>query len=302
MEDLYCFDRFHNRYTITGHLRALTALHIGAGEQSFQPGAVDNPVVKDVLGRPYIPGSSLKGVWRSFTEQVLAAGWGRQNGNEACDISSHPCLQEMSEEARRGAVDLTPEAIYQRLCPACRLFGNQHFAGKVMVRDLPVVEDSWVGFYETRSGVGIDRGTRTKADKLLYDFECVPAGTRFALEVVAENLEEDAWYNLLLGLRAMAQGEIPLGGMVSRGLGRVRLEGVVISRVTRDNLVQALLMDRPARFTLAEALRAAGLPPVEEATISREALLQALAGCPEEMDFAQALALLRQAERVKAGV
>src|SRR5438128_3481680 len=54
---------------LSGDLNCETGLHIGAGKGSLEIGGADNPVVKDAWGRPYIPGSSLRGKLRSLLEQ-----------------------------------------------------------------------------------------------------------------------------------------------------------------------------------------------------------------------------------------
>src|ERR1700680_1301631 len=58
---------------LEGELHCETGLHIGAGKGSLEIGGSDNPVVKDALGRPYIPGSSLRGKIRSLLEQFSGA-------------------------------------------------------------------------------------------------------------------------------------------------------------------------------------------------------------------------------------
>ena len=65
------FDKFHNRLRIDAVLVAETGLHIGAGEDSYQPTAINGSVLRDASGQPYIPGSSLKGVLRAFLASVL---------------------------------------------------------------------------------------------------------------------------------------------------------------------------------------------------------------------------------------
>src|SRR5438270_6545801 len=55
---------------LEGELNCETGLHIGAGKGSLEIGGADNPVVKDAYGRPYIPGSSLRGRLRSLLEQA----------------------------------------------------------------------------------------------------------------------------------------------------------------------------------------------------------------------------------------
>ena len=54
---------------LEGELHCETGLHVGAGKGSLEIGGSDNPVVKDAFGRPYIPGSSLRGKLRSLLEQ-----------------------------------------------------------------------------------------------------------------------------------------------------------------------------------------------------------------------------------------
>src|SRR5438876_7799519 len=56
---------------LEGDLHCETGLHIGAGKGSLEIGGSDNPVVKDAFGRPYIPGSSLRGKLRALLEGFL---------------------------------------------------------------------------------------------------------------------------------------------------------------------------------------------------------------------------------------
>src|ERR671933_1716653 len=60
--------RLIGKLILSGDLHCDTGLHIGAGKGSLEIGGADNPVVKDAFGRPYIPGSSLRGKLRSLLE------------------------------------------------------------------------------------------------------------------------------------------------------------------------------------------------------------------------------------------
>ena len=64
------FDIFKNRLELTGTLTTVTALRISAGRSS-EPIGSDLPVIKDALGKPFIPGSSFKGAMRSRLESFL---------------------------------------------------------------------------------------------------------------------------------------------------------------------------------------------------------------------------------------
>ncbi len=57
---------------LEGELHCETGLHIGAGKGSLEIGGADNPVVKDAFGRPYVPGSSLRGKLRARLAYTIA--------------------------------------------------------------------------------------------------------------------------------------------------------------------------------------------------------------------------------------
>lgn len=57
----------HTKIQIKGKIEVLTGMHIGGSSAFAAIGAVDSPVIKDVLsGCPMIPGSSLKGKMRTL--------------------------------------------------------------------------------------------------------------------------------------------------------------------------------------------------------------------------------------------
>jgi len=62
---------------------AETPIHIGAGNESMNPVEPDNSVIKDKDGKPYIPGSSLKGALRSWLESFLRGGGNEITGGNA---------------------------------------------------------------------------------------------------------------------------------------------------------------------------------------------------------------------------
>jgi CRISPR/Cas system CSM-associated protein Csm3 (group 7 of RAMP superfamily) len=82
----------------------------------------------------------------------------------------------------------------------------------------------WFDQYQVRDGVAINRDTQTAEAGLKYDYEVVPAQTRFDFMLVAENLTAAQIGMLFIGLRPFESGEIGLGGFRSRGLGTVQLQ------------------------------------------------------------------------------
>lgn len=221
------FDTFKNRLKIEGTLTTVTALRISAG-RSTEPIGSDLPVIKDIFGRPLIPGSSFKGALRSRLESFLRGIVGNDRklvANPAVEEEWSITAQEMKDikEAFQNDKLLTEEIIKQTDLVS-HLFGSPWLASKFQVRDLTVDPDSWFGQYQERDGVSIDRDTETAADGKLYDFQIVPAGTPFNFKAIVENAEEWELGLLMIGLHQFQTEQIPLGGGRSRGLGVVRLE------------------------------------------------------------------------------
>ena len=72
------FDKFKCRLTLEGAVETVTASRIGAG-RATSPVSADLPVVRDAANYPYIPGSSFKGVLRSYIESILRGFTSQQN-------------------------------------------------------------------------------------------------------------------------------------------------------------------------------------------------------------------------------
>ncbi len=218
------FDTFKNRLEITGELTTITALRISAGRSS-EPIGSDLPVIKDALGNPLIPGSSFKGAMRSRLESFLRGINPSLAANPAIEAEWSITSQQIKQ--LKDSYD-DDEALTQELIKktdlTSLLFGSPWIASKFQVRDLTIVPDTWFGQYQERDGVAIDRDTETAAEGKLYDFQVVPAGTRFEFKAVVENAEDYELGLLMVGLHQFETEQIPLGGGRSRGLGVVKLE------------------------------------------------------------------------------
>jgi CRISPR-associated RAMP protein (TIGR02581 family) len=226
------FDSFTSRMELRGRVTAETAFRIGAGRSSAVHGT-DLPVVRDAQDRPYIPGSSFKGVLRARLESLVRAV--RDDRHLACKPTENDewCITSTAigayKEQLQGTVrpqdrdrQLT-DWIAARSCLLCLTFGSPWLASKVLVRDLLVDERLWFGQFQVRDGVAIDRDTETADDGKLYDYEVVPAGSQFQFRLVLENAEAWQWGSVLLGLHAFETASVPIGGGKSRGLGWLRL-------------------------------------------------------------------------------
>lgn len=272
------FDTFQGRLRLEGLLTTRTGLHIGAGG-SGDPLGTDLPVVRDGSGRPFIPGSSLKGVLRSAAEALLHGApfadrtprpelWAcRMMSGDPC--VTHERVNKLRDDKESQVPPLDPdtisrevaEAVWEESCTICRLFGSLAIASRARFPDLPLAGEDLPGL-ELRNGVGIDRDKGLAANQVLYDFEAVPPGTSFRLTVILDNPEEADAGLLLYLFHELDQGNLALGGKASRGLGLVRLDwqSIVETELRKDNPFADLLSSRDL---LKQAVEAPA-PAVEE--------------------------------------
>ena len=267
---------FASRLHVKGTLVFDSAHRIGA-ERSLAVDAPDLPVLQTIDGRPYIPGSSFKGAWRSYTESILRtiqSQPGIADRNLAClsigkpatrpdpDPDEGRCLtmdeaRAYKDEYGRQSARLD-EILRQESCWTCRIFGNNWLSSKVMIKDLMIDEASFIRT-EVRDGVGIDRDSARAADKFKYRFEAVPAGAQFQLEILVENASPAELGLVMLGLKSFERGDILLGGAKSRGLGWCHLQEDWVSGstyVAAANLLGYLLRtaesDEPGAWGLSD--------------------------------------------------
>jgi len=236
------------RYRITGRIVLDTALHIGGGRN---PSAVtDSPVVRDGTGRPFIPGSSLKGAFRAAVERLVP----NIPGLRTCGLSDAPeaCanrLREALKDSKNIPETELLELLDHILCDTCRTFGTTHLASVALFHNAPIAE-VWRSLPEVpiqvRDGVGIDRDSERAREGIKYDFEVVPPQTTFDFALTLENPVERDLGLIALGLQELIAGVIPLGGIRSRGLGRCHLEEVKVEGINFGDpkAMSAYLLER----------------------------------------------------------
>ena len=233
--------KFIGKLILDGDLHCETGLHIGAGKGALEIGGADNPVVKDAFGRPYVPGSSLRGKLRALLEQSS----GLAVPSELVYLS-----RRKGQEVRIHQSDRPDDEI-------CLLFGRnpgrvERVAGEAM--DTAAATPSRLTFYdapldmdsitapmrenlddeltEVKSENAVDRITSQANPRTL---ERVPAGARFRFRLVFDVLcEEDKplFARVMEGLRLLEDDS--LGGGGSRGSGRVRLSNLKLTWRGRD--------------------------------------------------------------------
>lgn len=233
--------KFKGKYIIKCELELLSGLHIGKGQNSLEIGGVDNSVVKDAYGKPYIPGSSLKGKMRSlmeFAEDKITAD------NLIITVGDRSKI-----DRKRMHMCGDPE------CMVCNLFGRNHGEHKtesgseptksfdnaviptrLIVRDAYLIESSIteqmkdyldLEWTEVKFENNLDRITSRANPR---QNERVPAGAKFKCEFVLNVFDNDGDRYLKKILKAMQLLEDDyLGGQGTRGYGKVEFNNITIT-------------------------------------------------------------------------
>lgn len=242
------FSTFKNKYILTGKIVVLNALHIGSGKETDDR---DAPFISlDDDKNFYIPGSTFRGYLSTKLERFLDSGNGfkiKNNGEELNEadvklIFGYTNLDKLetkindkdNEEDRKLKENnrKIQDRIIRKL-NAKNLDEVKSLAGRIHVSDMPVLKDVK---YLTRDGIKIDRNTGATEKRAKFDYDVVPAGTEFELNIELENIE-----NYQLDLIGLALNDILkdngdlFGGKTSRGIGKCRLKDLKMKYVTSDD-------------------------------------------------------------------
>lgn len=189
------------RIEVLGTLECQGPVHVGGWEDTAEANLA---VARDGTGRPVLPGTSLAGALRAYLNRFDRFR------------PAVPALFGDDDEGGRPSWIRVDDA---------HLIAPDIIAGSDAIPTIPVVRD----------GVGIDRASASAAAGFLFTRELLPAGTRFALRLVADTptaapgvdypggwpaLVSDAVEAIVSGLR---HAQVPIGAGRGRGHGRVTL-------------------------------------------------------------------------------
>ncbi|HEY6407765.1 MAG TPA: CRISPR-associated RAMP protein Csx7 [Ktedonobacteraceae bacterium] len=186
----------------------------------------------------FIPGSSLKGVFRSHIEKIVCSLQPRVvcypfegNNERQADLSQRQrdyrdsCggmfaqFGKKSDDNRKLLEEQT-DLVYAASCPTCRLFGSTSFIGRLAISDAYLAPGS-DEIKEQRDGVGIDRLTGGASHGAKFELEVVSTGVVFETDIHLRNFEIWQLGMLYVVLQDMEDELISLGSGRSRGLGKV---------------------------------------------------------------------------------
>jgi CRISPR-associated RAMP protein (TIGR02581 family) len=236
----------------TFEIRAESPLRIGAGRNVAKLSPVDLPVLLmriDEKDLPYIPGSSLKGIFRA-TSEFIARSYGLNVClmGEGCKNSYNDDLQGVM---KTGDVEKI-RATLSKYCLICKIYGSATFRSHINFEDAYPPEGH-IPSRSVKTGIAIDRKSGAVKTGALYQVEFVDPGAVFSQTTSFFNLPNYGIGLFTEVVENVNSGFIKIGGFKSRGFGRVlmkpkKLEGFVILG---------------GEYKSVESIRS--LPPVDEA-------------------------------------
>jgi CRISPR-associated protein Csm3 len=219
----------YGRVFITCEIETRTGLHIGGAESALAIGGVDNVVIRDPLsGRPYVPGSSLKGKMRSQMEKFH----GRPQNRRIGQVTIHTC-------------DKPADYAECIVCHVYGLPGEMDFSTstRLVVRDVQLTDASAAAleraktdlpFSEVKWEAAIDRVTAAATPRQI---ERVPAGAVFGPAELVYSIYEAAdvarFANVVEGMQLLEDDY--LGGSGSRGSGKIVFRHIALTLKARDS-------------------------------------------------------------------
>lgn len=197
---------------ITGIVEAVTGIHIGGNDQFSAIGAVDAPVIRDILSdNPIIPGSSLKGKLRSLLAK-------QYNGRMVKDCNEDDVrIKRLFGSSRKDKDG--------------RIHASRLIFSDLMLDNAKELKEIGVSVTEVKFENTINRLTAIANPRQI---ERAIRGTRYKLNLIY-NLENEAEFEedikiLKDGMRLLEYDYI--GGHGSRGYGKIRFEELEVKCVT----------------------------------------------------------------------
>jgi CRISPR-associated RAMP protein (TIGR02581 family) len=224
------FAKLTNEALLTFNLRNEGPLLINSGNAAKIHPRPDMSFVRTIReGKEtiYLPGSSIKGVFRSRYEQVMRMLGERvcdtfdSNGGRTCNKKIEAIEKgfESDNRGRKGRGHLNGTERYENICEACKLFGTLALGGRISFADAYPVSECKLGM---RHGVGIDRITGAAHQGALYDIETLEDGT-FSVKCKLTNFKLYQLRTVLWILQDIDDGLVTFGMGGSRGNGQMRL-------------------------------------------------------------------------------
>ncbi|WP_333888123.1 type III-A CRISPR-associated RAMP protein Csm3 [Clostridium sp.] len=265
--------KLYGKVFINGKILLKTGLTIGGDKSSIEIGGIDNNVIKNSNGEPFIPGSSIKGKMRSLVEKSLARYKLNINAttkdNRKIKLSSLECNYDVEKFLKSKNINIESSKIGLEVvnfdknsikatacecgkCSICKIFGTSASNGnseptRLYVRDsfldkeiknkMNNREEEYsrleLDYTETKWENTIDRITSMANPR---NIERVPAGVKFDFEMVYNLYKKDDIENIKVVFQALSLLEDDyLGANGSRGYGKIKFIDLSISEKSLDD-------------------------------------------------------------------
>lgn len=247
------FSEFKNKYIISGKLNVETALHISSG---IEEGEKDAPFItadnKSESKKFYIPGSSFRGYLRSQLERLLSKEnkfiffidknedktlnegevkliFGYTNLLKTEKKDGKDKYVEDEDVIRRVLEEFLENNVIDRILKdkakkdeEVQKEGKKYssMAGKIHISDMEIIDN--VDSVQ-RDGIEIDRETGATKRGGKFNYDIIPAKTKFKFEMELDNIEKHQLDLIKLALINIREGDL-FGGKLARGIGKCKLE------------------------------------------------------------------------------
>ncbi|MEM1546482.1 MAG: CRISPR-associated RAMP protein Csx7 [Candidatus Methanomethylicia archaeon] len=238
MTQWFVHDYLYRVLNVKLSFEAKSPFRIGAGKSTSLTSPVDLQVLRiNINGREvqYIPGSSLKGVFRSVSEFIA-----KSNGINAC-MAGNECKDNYNrklDDALRSRNLDEVRKILASYCLICKLYGSGSYASHIIFGDMFPEGDIAIG---VKTGIAIDRRSGTAKRGALYTVEFIMPGSIFKGNITLINTPNYAIGLLSYVIKLINDGVIRIGGFKSRGFGQFSVNPMEINgEIIHNNKVMKI--------------------------------------------------------------
>ncbi len=231
---------FAGKVLIEGTIKTKTGLHIGGEGTAIEFGGIGNVVLRNRLtGKPYIPGSALRGKMRALLERRLGKeqNWSLRRGEDGTHIVRiHVCVKDDDDNNPPTYYADLEFAQSGKICPVCWIFGlpaeaERGHSTRLYVSDCNllttgenVTESKWEAAIDRITSAAVPRQMERVSYDNLFSLSLEYEIYQQAEKIITDDLER--LFDVFVLLVELEDDYI--GGMGSRGSGYVHFKDIAV--------------------------------------------------------------------------
>lgn len=205
------------------------------------------PYMVEIFGVmvPCIPGSTLKGIFRSEAEFLLASAAEKSKNSkfDVCNVLDYQksCGGYFAKDLRkalRSNKDERIESILKKFCYSCQLFGSPNYRSRVSFFDAFPLDDYTKFSLGKSTGIAINRLSGEAKPGALFSTIYISPKSEFNFDLQAKNLPIQFIALLMKIIGRINDGYRKIGGFTTKGFGQVEIE------LTECNLDKKIKLDQ----------------------------------------------------------